>query len=373
MLSRALVQQGTALLPRLAGALASTSAGTFPGHPASASATAFPPNGTRFVHSTRTEAEAEAEAAARSGAGEAHLELPAGRVPYTSQLRFVGGPDSPAPTIPVYRTIDSSGRDVPDAHVPHPLSQDLALRIYTAMARLQTMDTLFYEAQRQGRFSFYLTCQGEEATNIGSAAALSDKDMVGDWGDGIAGRGPSYGIPAIRVDGGDVQAVYNAVREARARALGLGPGPGLGATSAPAADGNGGEGGASPPVAPGPVLLECMSYRCGHHSTSDDSTRYRTAEEMQSWRSRDPVARFRSWLARRGWWDEGREAELRREVRQQVLAALDSAARQPKPPLSDMFSDVYAAMPPHLAEQREATLAFARRHPALCPPDMPIR
>ena len=46
------------------------------------------------------------------------------------------------------------------------------------MVTLQTMDTLFYEAQRQGRFSFYLTTIGEEAINIASAAALHDDDIV---------------------------------------------------------------------------------------------------------------------------------------------------------------------------------------------------
>ncbi|GIM14799.1 hypothetical protein Vretimale_17682, partial [Volvox reticuliferus] len=106
------------------------------------------------------------------------LEVPGGRLPYTSQLQFVGGSETPAPTIPCYRITDSTGQDVPDAHVPYPISQELALQMYTCMARLQTMDTLFYEAQRQGRFSFYLTCQGEEATNIGSAAGLDNKDMV---------------------------------------------------------------------------------------------------------------------------------------------------------------------------------------------------
>lgn len=77
-------------------------------------------------------------------------------------------------------------------------------------------------------------------------------------GDGIAGRGPMYGIPTLRVDGGDVRAVYNAVVAARRRALGL---------SVSGSD-------QSTPSSPGPVLLECMSYRSGHHSTSDDSTRY---------------------------------------------------------------------------------------------------
>ncbi|KAG2491597.1 hypothetical protein HYH03_010163 [Edaphochlamys debaryana] len=449
----------------------------------------------RFAsHSTRTAAAAAAKASV-----DAFLEVPGGRVPYTSHLAFAGGPDNPAAPMPAYRTIDSQGQDVPDAEVPYPIDKDLALRMYTSMAKLQTMDTLFYEAQRQGRFSFYLTCQGEEATNIGSAAALSDKDMVfaqyreqgvllwrgysleqfadqllgnarepgkgrqmpihygspahcyqtissplatqmphavgaayaykmdrrpqvavayfGDGassegdahaafnfaavlgaptificrnngyaistpaheqyrGDGIAARGPMYGMPAIRVDGGDVRAVYNAVQEARRRALALPPPAPPAASAASASPGDAAAAAAAAtPSAPGPVLIECMSYRSGHHSTSDDSTRYRTSEEMRSWRARDPVARFRSWMGRQGWWDEASEAALRRSCRQEVLAALDAAARVPKPPISDLFTDVYAGpdLPPHLEAQRRDTLAFARRHPALVPPGVPVR
>lgn len=54
----------------------------------------------------------------------------------------------------------------------------LARKIYTHMVTLQTMDIIFYEAQRQGRFSFYLTTNGEEAINIATAAALSPEDVV---------------------------------------------------------------------------------------------------------------------------------------------------------------------------------------------------
>lgn len=50
--------------------------------------------------------------------------------------------------------------------------------MYTEMVILQIMDTIFYEAQRQGRISFYLTSNGEEAINIASAAALSMDDIV---------------------------------------------------------------------------------------------------------------------------------------------------------------------------------------------------
>ena len=58
------------------------------------------------------------------------------------------------------------------------MTQDVATRMYSSMITLQTMDTVLYEAQRQGRISFYLTSNGEEAINIASAAALSEEDVV---------------------------------------------------------------------------------------------------------------------------------------------------------------------------------------------------
>ncbi|ELU44706.1 branched-chain alpha-keto acid dehydrogenase E1-alpha subunit [Rhizoctonia solani AG-1 IA] len=78
-------------------------------------------------------------------------------------------------------------------------------------------------------------------------------------GDGIASRGPGYGMDTIRVDGNDVLAVLGAVREARRRAL------------------SGSDGGRA-------VLVECMSYRVGHHSTSDDSFAYRAKQEVEDWK-----------------------------------------------------------------------------------------
>lgn len=58
------------------------------------------------------------------------------------------------------------------------VSEELAVKMYTNMVTLQTMDTILYEAQRQGRISFYLTTFGEEAINIASAAALTPDDIV---------------------------------------------------------------------------------------------------------------------------------------------------------------------------------------------------
>lgn len=130
-------------------------------------------------------------------------------------------------------------------------------------------------------------------------------------GDGIAGRGPGYGMATIRVDGGDARAVYNATAAARAAIIESGR----------------------------PVLLECMSYRSGHHSTSDDSTRYRTDSEMKAWRARDPVARFARWMTAKGWWDEQQEKVARAAARREAVSVLEHAEREPKPSVGEMFDD----------------------------------
>lgn len=67
--------------------------------------------------------------------------------------------------------------------------------------------------------------------------------------------------------------------------------------------------------------MQAMSYRTGHHSTSDDSARYRTRDEMQRWKARDPVMRFQRWLTANAWWDEAAEQELRQQTRKEVTEA----------------------------------------------------
>lgn len=68
--------------------------------------------------------------------------------------------------------------------------------------------------------------------------------------------------------------------------------------------------------------LKALTYRVGHHSTSDDSTKYRSAEEIEWWRlARDPVTRFRQWIESNGWWNAEAESEHRYSVRKQVRFA----------------------------------------------------
>ena len=90
--------------------------------------------------------------------------------------------------LPAYWTIDFSGNDVVPAeedeflkdenNAKNDLDEAAAVALYSSIARLQTMDAVFYESQRQGRFSFYMTSAGEEATAVGSAAALETSDPV---------------------------------------------------------------------------------------------------------------------------------------------------------------------------------------------------
>lgn len=78
------------------------------------------------------------------------MEFPGGRVPFTSALQFIGGAfDTSGSKIPCYRTLDGTGQHIEDAAVPHELSQEQATQLYTAMAKLQVMDTICYDAQRQ--------------------------------------------------------------------------------------------------------------------------------------------------------------------------------------------------------------------------------
>ena len=119
----------------------------------------------------------------------------------------------------------------------------------------------------------------------------------------------------------------------------------------------------------GPVLIECVAYRAGHHSTSDDASRYRGGADASASAAllRDPGARFAAWLRKRGWWDDEREQALRKSARKEAVAALGAAEKVPRGKLSSMFDDVYYEAPPHLEEQRARALEFAARHAEVVP------
>ncbi|KAI9841892.1 MAG: hypothetical protein M1838_003346 [Thelocarpon superellum] len=393
---------------------------------------------------------------------------------FTTDLAFQK--PSTFPAIPTYRIMDSDGVIVDEARAPNDVSDEEAIELYKDMLTVSIMDLIMFDAQRQGRLSFYMVrpphpeiatkiltrkqvSAGEEGIAVGSASTLQPEDVIfaqyretgvyqqrgftlenfmsqlfanrndhgkgrnmpvhygskelnihtissplatqipqasgaayalklqalsspdlparvvacyfgegaaseGDFhaalniaatrscpiificrnngyaistptleqyrGDGIASRGVGYGIDTIRVDGNDVWAVREVTREARKMALE--------------------EGGR-------PVLIEAMSYRVSHHSTSDDSFAYRARVEVEDWKRRDnPITRLRKWLERRGIWDEEREKDARTTIRRQVLHAFAAAEKEKRPPLRAMFTDVYE----ELSEESEAQIQELR-------------
>lgn len=91
---------------------------------------------------------------------------------FTNELQFV---QNIAP-LQAYRVMDHTGVVFDKAHDPN-LPKEEVIDWYTKMVTLHTMDGILYEAQRQGRISFYMTHYGEEAM-IGAAAALTPEDLV---------------------------------------------------------------------------------------------------------------------------------------------------------------------------------------------------
>ena len=101
-------------------------------------------------------------------------------------------------------------------------------------------------------------------------------------------------------------------------------------------------------------IVVAMTYRQGHHSTSDDSSRYRCPKEVHSHStSTDPVKRLNAFLERHEWLSAEETAKVRDEERMAVLQAMEAAERRPQPQLGTLFTDVYESMPRHLQRQEQ--------------------
>jgi len=388
--------------------------------------------------------------------------LPKSNSPIVSKLDFFNTVTGDSSIIPTYRVLDGAGVPLEGAEVPE-MDEAYARKLYEHMQLLPTLDNILYNIQRQGKISFYMTSYGEEATIIGSAAALENDDEVlgqyremgvllwrgygldkvmgqcfgniedtsgkgrqmpvhfgspehhfhtissplatqipqaagvgfalkrdparrnrsvaacyfgegaaseGDFhagmmlastipsptmyiarnngfaistpsseqyhGDGIASRGPGYGIDTIRVDGNDILAVINAVKEGRRRCLEQGRA----------------------------VLIEAMSYRVGHHSTSDDSFAYRARSEVEDRKRIDnPIARFRYFMEARGWWNGEAEDELKARLKADVLKAFKRSENLQRWELGELFTDVYAGDEPwNITEQRQELANLLKKY-----------
>jgi pyruvate dehydrogenase E1 component alpha subunit/2-oxoisovalerate dehydrogenase E1 component alpha subunit len=141
----------------------------------------------------------------------------------------------------------------------------------------------------------------------------------------IAVKARAYGIPGVRVDGNDLLAVHSVLATAAERA-------------------RRGE---------GPTFIEALTYRIGAHSTSDDPTRYRTDEEVETWKKKDPALRLSRHLRTIGAIDDASEKKLEEELTAEIAEAIKAVEELPPPARATLFDDVYAELPFHLREQRE--------------------
>ncbi|KAJ8957591.1 hypothetical protein NQ317_010770 [Molorchus minor] len=339
--------------------------------------------------------------------------------------------------IPVYRVLDRQGNVINPAEDPK-LPEDIVIKMYKSMSLLNNVDKILYESQRQGRISFYMTNYGEEASHIGSAAALNNEDIIygqyrevgvliwrgftlqqlvdqcygnkddigkgrqmpvhygskelnfitissplstqmpqavgsaytlkntnqvvvcyfgegaaseGDAhaafnfaatldcpvvlfcrnngyaistpikeqykGDGIAARGPSYGIHTLRVDGNDVFAVYNATKLAKEYAI---------KENKP---------------------LEIIPHQMIVLPTDLPS-------EIKQWTTNDyPVMKLRYYIEKRGLWDEDKEKEWMKKSRNDILNAFNAGEKKLKPKWTEMFNDVYKDIPSNILKQQD--------------------
>ena len=147
----------------------------------------------------------------------------------------------------------------------------------------------------------------------------------------FAARGVGSGIASLRVDGNDFLAVYAASRWAAERARSN----------------------------LGPTLIEWVTYRAGPHSTSDDPSKYRPADDWNHFPLGDPIARLRQHLSLRGLWSDEEHEATHKELEAEIVAAQKEAeqygtlANGRGPSAASMFEDVYKDMPEHLRRQRE--------------------
>ncbi|MEB2348889.1 MAG: thiamine pyrophosphate-dependent enzyme [Comamonadaceae bacterium] len=155
--------------------------------------------------------------------------------------------------------------------------------------------------------------------------------IAGGEGTTFAQRGVGCGLAALRVDGNDFLAVYAASHWAAERAR----------------------------TNHGATLIEWVTYRGGAHSTSDDPSKYRPADDWQRFPLGDPIARLKQHLIAIGEWSEAQHEAASKELEAQIIAAQKEAESYGTlldgrvPSAATMFEDVYKDMPEHLRRQRQ--------------------
>ncbi len=134
----------------------------------------------------------------------------------------------------------------------------------------------------------------------------------------LADKAAGYGMPGVRVDGGDVLAVFEATRDAAIRAR----------------------------AGDGPTFIEAVTYRLAPHATADDPSAYIDAERVERERENECLIRFERYLRRLGILDESLAEEAREEAKGFMRAGIQAAEALPAPDPELVFEHAYVEPPP---------------------------
>ena len=162
-------------------------------------------------------------------------------------------------------------------------------------------------------------------------AISSFQAIAGGENNSFAARGVGSGIVSVRADGNDFITAYEVAKWAAERAR----------------------------ANLGPTLIEWVSYRAGPHSTSDDPSKYRPADDWSHFPLGDPIARLKQHMIKRGVWSDSDHEEAEKAALEEIMAAQKEAeafgtmADDQVRSAASMFDDVYEHMPWHLQHQRQ--------------------
>jgi len=141
----------------------------------------------------------------------------------------------------------------------------------------------------------------------------------------LAQKAIAYGFEGIQVDGNDVFAVYSATKDALAKAY----------------------------AGKGPTMIECLTYRMGHHTTADDATKYRPKKELELWAKKDPIKRLEKFLLKERMLKQNDVGEIAKQAEEEVAKAVTDYEATPKPKPTDMFDYLFEKRTMQLEEQRQ--------------------
>lgn len=150
----------------------------------------------------------------------------------------------------------------------------------------------------------------------------------------LAQKAIAGGFEGIQVDGNDIVAVRDVMEKALDKAR----------------------------SGKGPTLVEALTYRLSDHTTADDATRYRSKDEVEDAKRKEPLIRIRKYLMNIGAWDQTKEDKLLAECAGQVDAEVKLYKDTGKPPVESMFDCMFGNLPENLVAQRDAAVAEDKRH-----------